>query len=237
MAVTGARWCDFVVWIGDSLSIQRVDFDEHFWVVSKILHTVVNFYSARMRPYLLHMRSTKQGDFSQAGMAFATMETIYQADFCQSRIAGRNGSSACTLIASGFVKQCLLNPELLDGATSRKDTLVKAMLEGNQLYDSMKLTGLLSVDEVLDMMQLELDGEVFFSCNDVSSVQIMLVAAATGDEERNISGGVCVLAPYSVALLFYAGNVYVVDSHSHNLQGALVAVVPVQHFDAYFSTF
>ena len=205
MAVTGALWCDFVVWIRDSLFIQCVKFDKNFWV-EKILQRLVEFHSLRMQPYLqvavqcigANMQNSVRNSQSYPD---TVLEKLYPAEFCQARIDGRNGSAACTFIASGFVKQCLESPRLLEEENTRKEVLEKAMIEGNRLYDSLGMTGLLSADEVVGPLGLELDGEVFFRPNEVSSVQALLVAGATTGEERNVAGGVCVLHPYSIALV------------------------------------
>ena len=85
------------------------------------------------------------------------LEKLYPAEFCQARIDGRNGSAACTFIASGFVKQCLGSPRLLEEENTRKEVLEKAMIEGNRLYNSLGMTGLLSADEVVGPLGLELD--------------------------------------------------------------------------------
>ena len=31
MALTGAKWCDFVVYTSRGLNIERIDFDEEHW--------------------------------------------------------------------------------------------------------------------------------------------------------------------------------------------------------------
>ena len=101
---------------------------------------------------------------SPRGFDGSEFETLFPADFCQSRILGRNGSNACTIFSRLFVKKVLSEPELITSANSRKDALESAMLEGNELYDKHFKYGYLSVDEVLSSIkevQLQLSGEVF----------------------------------------------------------------------------
>ena len=50
MAVCNAAWCDFVVWIGQSMFIERVLYDRPFVVT--MLQRLVDFYNTRGRPYL-----------------------------------------------------------------------------------------------------------------------------------------------------------------------------------------
>ena len=35
MGVTGAQWCDFVVYTSEGMSIERIPFDERFWISLK----------------------------------------------------------------------------------------------------------------------------------------------------------------------------------------------------------
>ena len=36
MGVTGAKWCDFVVYTSKGMSIERIPFDPHFWNSLKV---------------------------------------------------------------------------------------------------------------------------------------------------------------------------------------------------------
>ena len=128
-------------------------------------------------------------------------------------------------------------PELITSANSRKDALESAMLEGNELYDKHVKYRYLSVDEVLSSIkevQLQLSGEVFPGPNDHQLVTGLLSAAAANNQS---TGGVYVLHPYSFSIYHRASSIILVDSHCHEVQGALIAVVPVLEFQCYFRYF
>ena len=54
LAVTGMQWCDFVVWIGESLFIQRAHYDSDLWLAT-ILPSLLAFYSSHALPYLTRL--------------------------------------------------------------------------------------------------------------------------------------------------------------------------------------
>ena len=111
------------------------------------------------------------------------------------------------------------------------------MLQGNELYDKHVNDGYLSVDEVLSNIvevQLQVSGEVFPGPDDHQMVTSLLSAAAGNDQ---LTGGVCVLNPYSFSISGCASSIIVADSHSHGPYGALLAVVPVEQFQCYFYYF
>ena len=237
MAVCKAAWCDFVVWIGQSMSIQRVFFDKPF--VLTMLRPLVTFYHTRARPYLLSKNTSLPRLPCQTTVDFdgSVFETLFPADFCQSRIQGRNGSNACTIISCLFVKEVLSQPELFTSPDIRKAAFESAMLQGNELYDKHVKDGYLSVDEVLSNIvevQLQVSGEVFPGPDDHQMVTGLLSAAAGNDQ---LTGGVCVLNPYSFSISGCASSIIVADSHSHGPYGALLAVVPVEQFQCYFYYF
>ena len=80
---------------------------------------------------------------------------------------------------------------------------------------------------------MSLVGEVFCQPGNIQSV-VDLLRAST---DCQVSGGVLVLTPYSFSICYDTMHVIVFDSHSHNGRGALVAVVPWQHFVEYFEYF
>ena len=235
LAITKATWCDFVIWIGHSLNVERIVFDEEFWL-HNMVNPLVSFFIARAEPYLKarHPPSSSPDDEN----SFPEMETIYPADFCQSRIGQKNGSNACTVIATLFVQEFLSDPSFMATAASQQEVMEDVMIAGNDLYDGLNSNKLLSLDEVLALQGItaNLEGEVFFGPENLSSVSDLLAAAASSSG-LHVSGGVCVLTPYSFAICCMSDKVVLADSHCHGAGGALLAVIPVDCFPTYFSFF
>ena len=50
LAITGARWCDFFIWIGTSVHLERVYADEQFW--KEALPPLLMFYRTAAIPFL-----------------------------------------------------------------------------------------------------------------------------------------------------------------------------------------
>ena len=135
--------------------IERVLYDRPFVVT--MLQRLVDFYNT-LSPTILAVKKTLTGELHHSSMSprgfdGSEFETLFPADFCQSRILGRNGSNACTIISCPFVKKVLSEPELITSANSRKDALESAMLEGKELYNKHVQYGYLSVDEVLSSIK------------------------------------------------------------------------------------
>ena len=105
MAICKAAWCDFVVWIGDSVSVERVLFDEHFWQLM-VLCRLVPFYTDHAEAFLQQQTAQLKyaADGSLIGRGSDDFEILYDSQFCQAKIGGRNGSNACTIIFSLFVQ-------------------------------------------------------------------------------------------------------------------------------------
>ena len=87
---------------GDSVNCERICFDEEFGGV-KMLRPLLEFFVAQCEPYL---KICQHGKKDSRGLSsdFGSMETLLPADICQSRIAGRNSSSACTVNSCFFVQ-------------------------------------------------------------------------------------------------------------------------------------
>ena len=140
MAITGMTWCDFVVSIGKSLHTERMIGDTDFWERS-VLPGLLSFYHSTVTPYLkqkgrpipplLQQPCDKKDDST-----LAKYEQLFPSMFCKSGISGRNGSNACSLIATMFAKSALRG--LLQNAdVMRTEELMRsAMVEGSRLYDS-----------------------------------------------------------------------------------------------------
>ena len=54
LAVTGLKWCDFVVWSSVSYTVDRVLFDHTFWNATK--PKLLNFYHKELSPEFFEMR-------------------------------------------------------------------------------------------------------------------------------------------------------------------------------------
>ena len=67
---------------------------------------------------------------------------------CQSRIDGRNGSNACTVISAVSAAHAGTD---LSSSSSSSESLCASMRDGNCAYDDLKISSLLSADEVLDL--------------------------------------------------------------------------------------
>ena len=52
MAITGAKWCDYILYTFKGMHVQRVFYNENFWS-SDILPRVEHFYFNHFAPYVL----------------------------------------------------------------------------------------------------------------------------------------------------------------------------------------
>lgn len=53
MAITGTKWCDFVVWLGEKkLLVQRIKFNPDFWR-KYLLPRLLAFYATHCQAFLL----------------------------------------------------------------------------------------------------------------------------------------------------------------------------------------
>ena len=110
------------------------------------------------------------------------------------------------------------------------------MLRGNELYDACGAEGLLSVDEVLtlvDGVELCLARELFFAPDQMNRVVHLLKESS----DNQPAAGVCVLTPISISVAYKSPNLVLVDSHSHGESGALLSVIPEEDFASYFQYF
>ena len=130
-------------------------------------------------------------------------ENLMQGELCQSRIGGRNGSNACTIICSVFVQKFLSHStaHCLTGQTAAvelKTLMCDSMLEGNRMYDSHGYIGNLSMDEVLDSvneLELQMAGKTFVRpCGIQAMVDLFQQSAVPATGRR--CGGVLVIEPY-----------------------------------------
>ena len=147
LAVTNVKWCDLFVWLGDDHFLQRIGSDELFWE-STMLPALCGFYQEHAVPYLKMLNRPVPPGLAPLQPNFSRCELLLLQNLCQSALDGRNGSDACTVIAPSFVRGFLQS-----AAAGRVDVevsaLLKAMHDGNAIYDSLETNSLLSVDEVM----------------------------------------------------------------------------------------
>ena len=111
------------------------------------------YLQARNRPALSICSSgvTKPpevGPSTSGRLPLHRFELLLAPDLCQARIGGRNGSFACTIIAALCVRDMLQSAAAGALQLSIPD-LCDATTKGNAVYDNLKTTDLLSVEEVL----------------------------------------------------------------------------------------
>lgn len=248
LGVCNLQWCDFVVWLGDSVHVERIVFDRSFWRQS-MLPSLLSFYLQHAVPYLLERKRPTPVSFEQKAPAaeaaptppvcsgvtttaachvFAECEVMLASNLSQYTIDGRNGSNACTVIACLFMKHVLDS----GGQDLSKDAMCKAMREGNNLYDTLGVNVLLSTDEALQIESLHLAmcGEIFVRPSKeeyqglIDSMYLSAQVAPSG-----VCGGIFVTTPFSFSLFCFAATERFVlfDSHSHGNAGALLADVPL----------
>ena len=108
MAICAVKWCDFFVYVGEDHFLQRVVFDQVF-SNEKLLPKLLHVYSTAAIPYLegLGRDTAVSVHVPQLADSMEQFENLLQGELCQSRIGGRNGSNACTIICSVFVQKFL----------------------------------------------------------------------------------------------------------------------------------
>lgn len=245
MAICGAKWCDFFVWIGNDNFLERVEFDERLWT-EDLLPKLLQFYATAAIPYLQEKgrpnvassATTKQANVSNDCHLF---EKMLSSHLCQSRIGGRNGSFACTVICSLFLQKVLSsNPDtLLPDFDALTDLMCESMVEGNELYDKHDHAGCLSMDEVIDTLNelhVCMAGESFVCPSAIQSMVDLLHQSAVATPLKR-SGGVFIVHPYSFAFFCTDTTLVVFDSHAHGVSGALIARVPVAQAATYLTHF
>jgi len=153
-------------------------------------------------------------------------------DLCQSRLDGRNGSSACTVIA---VKVCMA---ILAGTLPLPpydreqpqcvDSFVQCMREGNRLYDECPASATGELLGVFDAVNLIPDAGVQvrkeLGCrNKPDCTRVLKSVADEAVADGQMRAGVLVQNPLSLAIVVLPDSTFVLfDSHSHGEKGALV---------------
>ena len=160
----------------------------------------------------------------------------------QSRIDGRLGGSACTIIAMLTAHRFLCRILALQMShekggqllTESIDVFLGCIRQGNHIYDSCRLKGLLSVEQNLSALckvPIELR-KFFFTSLDSGWHQLVVERLQAAHQSLDgLAAGVLITSPYSIMLgCSSAGSVYVLDSHSHGSDhGALISVFLFVH--------
>ena len=159
---------------------------------------------------------------------------------CQSRIDGRNGSNACTIICALFCKELISTESALCGNCSHLQSMMcNCMMEGNKMYDRLGLTGMYSCSEVVNLkpaIGVSICQDFFITPEQCHEIFDNLQSQA----ECNVNGrsaGVLVIHPFSFAVAVDRGLTVFFDSHSHGENGALLAIVSFADSKAYFEKF
>ena len=251
LAVSRLRWCDFFVWVGPQKThLERIHANDTFWL-ERLLPSLQGFYREHAVPYLLAHNwpvaqptlpkadgSTQDHNNGGAEKPLSDMERRLAPDQCQSRIDGRNGSSACTVIAALFVRELLRSADEFCLSTAR---LCRLMMNGNNVYDSLHTVDLLSADEVLDIQPspgITLCQESFVLPTDAALTAMVTVMSEQAlSSDQGVFGGIFVLTPYSFSMCCMQDKFVLIDSHSHGTFGALLAVVPLPRAVDYLKFF
>ena len=237
MAITGAKWCDFFVWLGQSWHLERIYADSQLWSDTMLPGLVAyndharSYLSSKNRP--VPPNGSKQGSLAEVDK-FANQrrwETLLAVEQAQSTIDGRNGSNACTIISGLFVHNFLSacgEPDISTGA------LCTIMANGNDMYDFHNFSGqLLSADEVLQLrpsLGLNILRENFFRYDQLPAfVDALLTESQRSANKR--SGAIFVRTPYSFSMCCGGGEFVLFDSHRHRSvkSGALITCLPSEN--------
>ena len=162
-------------------------------------------------------------------------EYLLEKKLSQSWIDGRNGSNACTVIASVMAKAVLQGIARwnMDGGPdlSLFSAFVASIREGNAHYDSSagaKSAGLLGVYDIFSLwpsLRLKAVPGQDFGFRTSATMVEKLSAHLSEVVTRNGSFvGVLVVAPYSVCIAFKGGRLAIFDSHGHTGLGPLVSL-------------
>ena len=153
-------------------------------------------------------------------------------EYCQSQIDGRNGSTACTVIAVSVavavLQNCLPVPcNDLSVLSQCGKGFIECMRQGNRLYDKSPaaLGGhLLGVFDALHLVPTQVRVVKELGLRD-SSDCVKHLPTFADDAARNgmMRVGVLVQTPWSVCVVVLCdGTDAMFDSHSHGEKGALI---------------
>ena len=152
---------------------------------------------------------------------------------CQSRIDGRSGSNACTVIACLMaIRLCASEKEDINFSKQIVDSFVEIIRQGNHIYYASQARGmLLSVYDALDILPgtpLRVAPHSDFSMRSGEDLTRLLEERA--DEsvaKKSMAAATLIQTPFTILLLFLPSRrVVVFDSHSHGHHGSLIAILP-----------
>ena len=162
-------------------------------------------------------------------------EHFLPSGYCQSRVDGRNGSTACTVIAAlsaaGMITsgiQCQFPQH--QPSQEAVDQFIRAMRKGNVVYeqtfpDSRPLLGVYDAFSLLESVSCRQDGDLGFRTLEHCQQQLQRVHKRSQEEQCTLAG-VLVRTPLSVAVgISPSGHAAVLDSHCHGGYGGLMAVL------------
>ena len=255
LLVAGLRWADFVVWSPQELFIERIPVNDTLH--NRMLDKLRIFYRQNLLPALFaeaQLQSSSDGTCSRRGPVSAPLQVdvrmfgddhevrcnFFERQFSQSTIDGRNGSSACTVIA------CYTALSLLSGALSQADfsgaltrdihdAFVQFIRAGNAAFDEADLGAeLLAVYDALHLISatgLTIAPRGDIGCrNEESLVKEMTCLSEMAFTRAAVVPAVLVQNPQMVCLAFTPeGSVVIFDSHLHGDDGALVATSSRSH--------
>lgn len=147
-------------------------------------------------------------------------ELLLTSSECQSLIAGRNGSNACTVICTLFCKKLLSG---IAGMCANPSLLTETMEEGDPFYEQQGLRGFYSCEEVVNLQPTVgvLTVRDIFVAADACCIIVDTLRAEADNHMNGVAAGVLIVSPYSFAVGVELGSFIVFDSHAHHNRGAL----------------
>ena len=181
-----------------------------------------------------------QGMGGNAGESITGLTDVLQwsfpSDFCQSSIAGRCGSNACTFIALYFgylyLQENLPPPHGSVLSMEWKDALYKAMKRGNEIHDELfEGEGVdVSVEDAVSMAGMEcfvssIDQSIDVFGQDCED-QLASVFHTLASTMQSRCNAVVTTGRTLLFIINEDGSCMIVDSHKHQNKGALIAYCP-----------
>lgn len=243
LLVTRLLWADFIVWSPTEMFVQRVHADQS--LQNRMLLKLKCFFQTHLLPALfaeVQRESTTSSidtcpqppsiTFSKSNEVFCFS---FERQFSQSTIDGRNGSSACTVIACYTAYSVLagklpvitqLSDAVPEGVTT---SFVQCIRTGNGFYDRANLDGqLLAVYDALHLLTgtgLSIAPRRDIGCRNAESLACELKGLSEmARAQGSVIAAVQVQHPLMVGLAFGPdGIIMIFDSHLHGDHGAMIA--------------
>jgi len=164
------------------------------------------------------------------------LQWSFPSDFCQSSIAGRCGSNACTFIALYFgylyFQDNLLPPHGSVLSMEWKYALYKAMKRGNEIHDELfEGEGVdVSVEDAVSMAGMECFvnsiGESIDVFGQECEDQLASVFDTLASTLQSRCNAVVTTGRTMLLIINQDGSCMIVDSHKHQNNGAVIAYCP-----------